>query len=156
MIFVTVGTQIPFDRLIKAVDVLAPELGGEPVVAQTSGRGRYVPQHIRTVGFLSPAEFDEYMDRARIVIAHAGMGTVISAVERHKPLIVMPRLARFGEHRNDHQRATAEQLLRLGVCSVAGNIDDLRRFVMSPQMPAELSTRPAKALIDSLIDIIDR
>lgn len=155
MIFVTVGTQIPFDRLIEAVDTLAPELGGEEVVAQTSGRGKYVPRNIRTVGFLDPAAFDELFDRARIIVAHAGMGTVISAIERHKPLIVMPRLAEFGEHRNDHQRATAVQLVKMGVCAVAENVDDLRRFFASPVASDRMSVKPSETLIAKLIEIID-
>jgi UDP-N-acetylglucosamine transferase subunit ALG13 len=34
------------------------------------------------------------------------MGTIISAVEYGKRVIVMPRRASYGEHRNDHQLAT--------------------------------------------------
>ena len=29
MIFVTIGTQLPFDRLIKAIDELAPQIDEE-------------------------------------------------------------------------------------------------------------------------------
>lgn len=42
MIFVTVGTQLPFDRLIEMVDEAAPELDQE-IFAQT-GSGKYIPK----------------------------------------------------------------------------------------------------------------
>jgi len=65
------------------------------------------------------------------VIAHAGMGTILSALQFGRPLIVMPRLAQFGEHRNDHQLATARRLSELDRVDVAfdeaellGRLDD--------------------------------
>jgi hypothetical protein len=41
------------------------------------------------------------------------MGTILSAAELGKPLILMPRRAKFGEHRNDHQQDTALEMARL-------------------------------------------
>ncbi len=45
MIFATVGTQLPFDRLIRALDGWAASNGGVEVFAQI-GRGEYEPSHI--------------------------------------------------------------------------------------------------------------
>ena len=44
MIFVITGTQLPFDRLIRMLDELAPQLN-EEIVAQVNGSG-YLPHHI--------------------------------------------------------------------------------------------------------------
>ena len=88
MIFVTIGTQLPFDRLIKIIDELAPQLN-EEVVAQVYQCG-FTPQNIKTVDFLAPDEFNTLFDKARLIISHAGMGTILSALQKDKPIIVFP------------------------------------------------------------------
>ncbi|GGM86331.1 glucosyl transferase [Dyadobacter beijingensis] len=124
MIFVTIGTQAPFDRLIKAIDEIAPQLNGERVVAQVF-ESSYQVKNLETVGFLSPDEFNTYFDEARLVVAHAGMGTIISALTQAKPLLILPRLASMGEHRNDHQIATAKKMQDLGYVQVAFDEQEL-------------------------------
>ena len=123
MIFVTVGEQLPFDRLIRAVDNWVSD-SGHKVFAQT-GRSDWKPAHIQYEKFLSPEEYMEKFLSADIIVAHAGMGTIISALESRKPIIVMPRQAALGEHRNDHQFATARRFLALNYVSVAFDQDDL-------------------------------
>lgn len=103
MIFVTVGTQFPFDRLIKAVDVAAGKgLFREEVFAQI-GESDYVPENFDFAKTLEKARFDELVDKASVMISHAGMGTITIALANHKPLLVMPRLKKYGEAVNDHQ-----------------------------------------------------
>lgn len=108
MIFVTVGTQLPFDRLIRAVDSLAPRIG-KRVFAQTS-ESSFRPTHIEWRAFIRPTEVDAFFREADVVVAHAGIGTILTAQKYGKPLIVMPRRAGLGEHRNDHQLATVKGL----------------------------------------------
>lgn len=123
MIFVTVGTQLAFDRLIGAVDAWA-ERAGRPVFAQI-GPGEYTPRFIDYASFISPDECLERMAEADAIVAHAGMGTIISALELGKPVLVMPRRASLGEHRNDHQLATAARFGELGRLSVAADEHEL-------------------------------
>lgn len=108
MIFVTVGTQLPFERLIEAVDQWAGENPGTEVFAQV-GETQYRPKHMTCVEKLAPNEYSEKFDRADVVVSHVGMGTIISGLEHAKPLVLMPRLAEKGEHRNNHQLGTAEK-----------------------------------------------
>jgi UDP-N-acetylglucosamine transferase subunit ALG13 len=108
VILVTVGTQLPFDRLIQIMDRLAPSLA-LPVFAQT-GPGTYRPRNIEWEPIVYPAAFEDMMARASVIIAHAGIGTVIGAKKWNKPIVLFPRKAQFGEHRNDHQLATAMRL----------------------------------------------
>lgn len=156
MIFVTVGTQIPFDRLIKIIDELAPELGGEEIIAQTSECARYAPRNFRTVGFLPPDRFNDIFNRARLVVAHAGMGTIISALRQAKPLIIFPRKASLGEHRNEHQLATAAEMEKLGAVAVAYDADDLRRLLTggADLTPGAISPTPSATLIDAIREYI--
>jgi UDP-N-acetylglucosamine transferase subunit ALG13 len=108
VIFVSVGTQLPFDRLVTAVDAWAGAAPGREVFAQV-GPTALQPRHIEYARFVSPQECRERMLSATAIVAHAGMGSILTALELGKPLVVMPRRAALGEHRNDHQLATAER-----------------------------------------------
>jgi len=118
MIFVTVGTQGRFDRLVRTVDEWAGANGRDDIFAQT-GPSEYHSQHIRTEHFIDATEFRERVEAASLVISHAGMGSIITALELGKPIIVMPRRASLGEHRNDHQLATARRFAEHGAITVA-------------------------------------
>lgn len=112
MIFATVGTQLPFDRLIESLDEWSGLHSDTEVFAQI-GRGTYIPKYIRWVRDIDPQLFRKRIAECDTVVAHAGMGTIISAVEMGKRVIIMPRLASLSEHRNDHQLATASRMEHL-------------------------------------------
>ncbi len=140
MIFVCVGTQLAFDRLITAVDEWAGALPGREVFAQI-GPTRLRPRHIEYARFLSPEECATRMHEARAIVAHAGIGTILGALEIGKPVLVMPRRAALGEQRNDHQLATAARFAELGQVSVAFDeaelphrLDELDRMVAQPRI----------------------
>lgn len=138
MIFVTVGTQLPFDRLVAAVDEWAAAGEDREVFAQI-GPSSLRPRHIAYEQFIAPAECSERMRAASAIVAHAGMGTILTALELGKPLLVMPRRAALGEHRNDHQLATVRRFSELGNVKAAfdehelpGQLDELDRGAGQP------------------------
>jgi UDP-N-acetylglucosamine transferase subunit ALG13 len=124
MIFVTVGSQEPFDRLIRAVDEWARSRARSDVFAQIASSS-FRPGHIKFTQFVEPSEFNRLMRETRLIVAHAGMGSIISALELGKPLVVMPRRAEFRETRNDHQVGTAERFGAQGRIIVANDERDL-------------------------------
>lgn len=123
MIFVVVGTQLPFDRLVHGVDRWAALRGRQDVVAQV-GPTRHPPSFVRWRAFYPLDEFRQSFDSATVIVAHAGMGAIIRAIEQAKPILIMPRRADLGEHRNDHQLATARAFDgRPGVLTAQSEID---------------------------------
>jgi UDP-N-acetylglucosamine transferase subunit ALG13 len=124
MIFATVGTQLPFDRLILGLDQWAASNRDVEVFAQISHCGRQ-PEHIDWAREIEPQEFRRCLKQCDTVVAHAGMGTIISAVELGKRVIVMPRRASLGEHRNEHQLATASRLGHLSGLEVVQDSNSL-------------------------------
>ena len=130
MIFVTVGSQLPFDRLIQTMDSWAAHNKNYPVFAQI-GISDYKPQHIQFCQTMTPEIYSAYLEKADFVVAHAGMGTIISALEIGKQLILMPRLAGKGEHRNDHQLATAKRFSELSHVIIANNETELAALLDS-------------------------
>ncbi len=107
MIYVTVGTQLPFSRLIKAINTWAEQHKMEVFAQVGPDKAHY--NSIKTADFISPSEADERIRTADLVVAHAGMGSIITACQYGRPIIIMPREFRLGEHRNDHQLATARR-----------------------------------------------
>ena len=113
MIFVTVGGMRAFDRLVIAMDRLAGELD-EEVVMQI-GSTEYEPGNCKYFKFLPSDEMKELYARARVVICHAGIGSILSAAQYNKPLILVPRTKRYGEHIDDHQLEIAREMESRGM-----------------------------------------
>ena len=134
MIFLTLGTQLPFPRLVDALDEVAPHLA-EPVFGQIGNSPRR-PRNFESVPFLSPVEFKTRFAQARVIVSHAGIGTILSGMKAEKPLVLMARRAALGEHRNDHQMATVAQLGRIAGIHVVTDAAELRARLSDPDLAA--------------------
>jgi UDP-N-acetylglucosamine transferase subunit ALG13 len=128
VIFVTVGTQLPFPRLIATVDAWAGRNGAVEVIAQT-GPCEAPPAHLRAYDFMPPGELDKCMRSAEVVVAHAGIGSILTAQRYRRPIIILARRAAQGEHRNDHQVATARHLGGRPGIAVAAEAEDVARLL---------------------------
>ncbi len=130
MIFVSVGTTHPFDRLIRAVDeAVERRLVEERVYAQI-GSGAYEPRNFEYVRSMGKHAFDECVRSASGIISHAGMGILTAALDHDKPVLAMPRRKCYGEAVNDHQVAIAREFARLGHVLVAWEPADLFREIV--------------------------
>lgn len=163
MIFVTVGTQLPFPRLVSAMNRIAATLD-EEVIAQTGAPppeddAASVWPHLTCHERMRPADFDASFARARAVVAHAGIGSILSARRWGKPLVVLPRRHALGEHRNDHQLATARQLSGLPGLHVAWETEDLPALLtagaLAPPGGEEASTPARDRLVLRLRNFIE-
>lgn len=153
MIFVTVGSQMPFDRLISATEAWAATHPEVEVFAQI-GRSELRPRALKWTQALVPADYRSWCARADLIVGHAGVGTIMSVLEAGKPLIVMPRRGYLRETRDDHQVETAKWLSSAGNIRVANDEIELatqldRYAEMTPCM-APLDQRPATKLIANL------
>ena len=129
LILLSVGTQLPFDRLVRAVDQWSLATGRSDVVAQI-GPSTYVPRALKAFSFLDPDAFRELQAEATIMISHAGMGSILTALEYGTPIIIMPRDHLRGEHRNGHQIATAERFKAVPGVYVASDEVSLAEHLM--------------------------
>jgi UDP-N-acetylglucosamine transferase subunit ALG13 len=124
MIFVTIGSMFPFERLIRHMDQWALDHPGEEVFAQI-GAGAYEPRHMAWERMLNPREFEGRVRAASLIVAHAGMGSFITAMENAKPIVLMPRRAADREHTTDHQLDTAHWLKDKPGVHVATTFEEL-------------------------------
>lgn len=158
MIFVTVGTQLPFDRLVKAVDLWASTHRGAPEVFAQVGNTSVSFPNINSTKFIGHAGFWEKFLAAELIVAHAGMGSIIAALEQSKPLLVMPRKAELGEHRDNHQVSTAKRFAGMGYLQVADNGSELCSFLdnyQDIQSLKKLSNTASAELLKSLRGFVD-
>ena len=115
MILVVLGTQDKqFTRLLDDVS-REIELGHikDEVIVQ-AGQTKYSSDKMQIMDLLSAPEFDKLMDKADLIITHGGVGTILSAIKKGKKIIATPRLAKYKEHHNDHQKQIIEEFKRMG------------------------------------------
>lgn len=125
MIFVTVGLHTQgFDRLIKKMDDIASEID-EKVIMQI-GSSRYEPRHATYFRVTDEKELASCYESARVIVCHGGAGTLIKSLLLKKPIIVVPRLKKFGEHIDNHQLELAEVLSKSGYISLVNDLEELR------------------------------
>jgi len=156
MIFVAVGTQFSFDRLIQYMDTWA-QSHDEPVFAQI-GEGEYQPQHMQWERFLSGDQYNQYIAQSTAFVSHAGMGNIISSREHQTPIIVINRQYELGEHRNNHQADGLLWMAKLPGVYTATDQESL--FLQLEQRetmhcPAESDNQSRQKLVQFLGDYID-
>lgn len=126
--FVTVGNALqPFERLLKAVCECF-ELLEKPVVVQhgnTPVRGISNNSEIVFKDFFPRQQFRETIAKSKLIISHGGEGTIIQALAAGKPIVVMPRLKRYGEMVDDHQLELCREFDRQGRLVMAMEPEDL-------------------------------
>lgn len=110
MIFVTVGSQMPFRRLVRAMDEWAGLNRDVDVLAQVGRDPDFQPAVLHCLVSVSPLRYAELVRECELMVAHAGMGSVLTALEHGKPMILMARRGALAETRNDHQLATLRWL----------------------------------------------
>ena len=113
----TAGTQLDFPRLQQAVEEVA-RLQPQWQLTFQAGPGARLEAlsqwpNVHARPLFTGDEFQALFEAAELVVTHAGMGNIIACLEAGKPLMMLPRRANLGEHRNDHQTDTAEAFLRM-------------------------------------------
>lgn len=104
MLFVTVGTT-DFEELVRTMDQIAAKLD-ERVVAQI-GKGDYIPAHMEHFRF-APS-LDPYLNQARIVITHGGLGTIAEVLQKRCKIIGVNNPDRYDLHQEELLKILEEQ-----------------------------------------------
>ena len=152
MIFVTVGGMRAFERLVRAMDRIAGGLG-ERVVMQI-GSTDYEPKNCDYFRFMPRGEIEELYANARVVVCHAGSGSILTALEHNKPLVLVPRLRQYGEVFDDHQLELARECQNRGT-AVVYDIDEIES-ALSTAIPNTMELKGRQSLIGRLKEYLDR
>ena len=152
MIFLTVGTQLPFDRLVTMVDSWAQTQQTKKVIAQI-GNSSLRPKNIECSAYMTAKECKACFLDSEIIVSHAGMGTILTALDLGKRLVIVPRLASMGEHRNDHQLATAEQFKHFPLVQVVLDLSQLGN-VLDEAQESPTSMPPISTASSTLLQAV--
>lgn len=155
MIFVTVGSQLPFDRMVAQVDAWAATHAEVEIFGQV-GDTETPPRHFESVSTMPPEEYQQRFAEADLIVGHAGMGTIIAALELRKPLLMLARLGSLKESRNDNQVGTARHFKEFSSIEVVESELEIpaRLSAMLEDLERYRSASDAFGVGDSLIDAI--
>jgi UDP-N-acetylglucosamine transferase subunit ALG13 len=122
MILVATGaSQFPFDRLLRAVERLP---AGERVVVQ-HGCSAVRPARAECLDFLPMPDLAALVREARVVVTHAGVGSILLCLTNGRSPIVVPRRKRDGETVDDHQLESARRFAAAGLVTLVEDPQDL-------------------------------
>ena len=156
MIFVTLGSQkFQFNRLLQKIDELVKEEAIKEEIFAQIGYSDYKPENYQYKDFLNRNEFSEIQSKADVVITHGGTGAIIGAVKKGKKVLAVPRLAKYGEHVDDHQIQLLQQFDGMEIIEACYELDDfekaLKKLLETEYRKYETNT---KKIIDSIEDYL--
>ena len=152
MIFVTVGGMRGFERLVCQMDLIASGLV-EQVMMQI-GSTDYEPRNCDYFRFMSRNDMEKLYADARVVVCHAGTGSILTTLEHSKPLVLVPRLRKYGEVFDDHQLEIASEMQSRGI-TVVYDISNLQSAVENVDIgPIEI--KGEIALVHMLKEYLDQ
>ena len=130
MILVTLGTQDKtFVRLLEKINQLIDQgLIKDKVIVQ-AGFTKYNSDNMEIFDLIPQDEFNSLMAKADLIITHGGVGNIISALEKNKKVIAVPRLSKYGEHINDHQTQIIAKFNDLGYIIGLQDVDELDKAI---------------------------
>lgn len=127
LIVISVGaSEYPFDRFIKIIDEICNEkiINGKDVIAQI-GKSNYKPKNFESFQLIGREEFQQYIEKADIIITHAGTGCVVPALKLQKKVIIFPRMVEYNEHLDNHQLELSDAFEKEGYVLCAKNKNEL-------------------------------
>lgn len=134
MILVMLGTQNnSFERLLKKMDELIEKKVIDEKVIVQSGYTNYESKNMRIFDLIPQEELEKYQEQADLIITHGGVGSIISSIKMGKKVIAVPRLHRYHEHVNDHQKQIVEAFDKKGYIIGIQRIDELKKAIFKAQ-----------------------
>lgn len=152
MILVTVGTnEARFDRMLLTLEATLPD---EELLVQ-HGPSPIRPPGATCVDYLPYEELVYAIRRARVVVTHAGVGSIMTALANGKRPVVVPRLQRFGEAVDDHQVELGRRLHEAGLVTLVENPCDVGAALGATDGSASvIELAPDRRLVAELRDFV--
>lgn len=130
MVLVLLGTQNnSFHRLLEEVDNNIENGNIKDEVLVQAGFTEYNSNNMQIFDVVPQEQFGNLLDKADLVITHGGVGSIVSAVEKGKKVIAVPRMKKYEEHVNDHQVQIVEELDKQGIIIGIKKVEDLSKAI---------------------------
>ena len=153
MILVTLGTQDKgFERLLKQVDEEIKKGNIREKVIVQAGYTKYESPNMEIFDLIPADKFDDLVSKARLIITHAGAGSILSAVKKGKVVIAAPRLKKYGEHTNDHQLQIIDNFTKAGYILPLYDFDKLDQVL---KQAAKFKPKKYQSNTENMIKLIE-
>lgn len=134
MILVLLGTQNnSFHRLLEKMDELIEKNIIDEKVLVQSGYTKYESKNMRIFDLIPQEELDRYQEQADLIITHGGVGSIVSSIKKGKKVIAVPRLHKYQEHVNDHQRQIVDLFSKKGYIIGINDVKELEKAIVKMQ-----------------------
>ena len=160
MIFVTLGTQDKgFPRLLEAIDKEIEKGNIKEKVVVQAGLTKYESPNMEIFDLIPADKFEDYVEKADLVITHGGAGSILTAIKHHKKVIAAARLSKYKEHTNNHQKQIVKEFSKDGYIMELRDFNKLGKLIEKSKsfVPRkfESNTKNMINLIDEYIESTD-
>jgi len=126
MILVMLGTQNnDFHRLLDEIEKNIENGNINEEVIVQAGFTKYKSDKMRIFSMTSKENLEDLIKQADLIITHAGVGSIEMSLEQNKKVIAVPRLKKYGEHVNDHQKEIEDEFNRKGLIIGINDVSEL-------------------------------
>ena len=154
MIFVTLGTQDKdFSRLLKAIDREIEKGNIKEKVVVQAGYTKYNSPNMEIFDLIPTNEFEELIEKSSLIITHGGVGNILSAIKKNKPIIAAARLKKFKEHTNDHQKQIIKEFSDSGYILELRDFNKLGKLI---EKAKQFKIKKFKSNTKNMVDLIDK
>ena len=130
MILVLLGTNDKkFTRLLDAIDSQIKNKKIKDKVIVQAGCTDYKSDNMEIFDLIDKEKLDKLVDEADIIITHAGVGSILGALEKNKKVIAAARLSKYNEHTNDHQVEILKEFKERGYILELSDFDKLDEVI---------------------------
>ena len=130
MILVTLGTQDKgFDRLLKAIDREIKKGTITDRVVVQAGYTEYQSDKMEIFDMIDKEALEKLTQEADLIITHGGVGSILTALSYGKTIIAVPRLKKYKEHTNDHQKQIVNRFAKEGYILAAKDLSQLDKMI---------------------------
>lgn len=155
MITVTLGTiAYPFQRALSWIEeLILQEVITESLFVQYGASDIcQLASHssVTAVPFVELSDLQAQIRSSRLVISHAGQGSTRMLADMGVNFVILPRLAQFGEHVDDHQLLFAKSVESVGV-SHCLTFDSLKDCIVHPPQKTQRQLFDSPHLAEHLI-----
>lgn len=154
MILVTLGTQDkPFTRLLDAIQREIDNGNIKDKVVVQAGCTKYDTKDMEIFDLIPLEDFDKLMGECDLLITHGGVGSIITGLKKDKKVIAVPRLAKYGEHINDHQKQIIEKFDEAGNIIGVSDLDNLSKYL---KMVKKFKPKKYKSNTNNMIKLVEK
>lgn len=108
---------------------------------------------------MDAAEFQKMIESCSILITHSGVGTIMRGIHAKRPVVVVPRLAKYREHVDDHQVQIACAFEEKGCVLKCEEIEKLQDIIEKARSysfnPYDMPERNVEDIILNFIQKLD-